>query len=64
MNEFISSLEQFSLSFSADKAKKKNTCVYGHPTDPNLFFQQLFDTNFCQRPYLFLHRIRITIFVV
>ena len=34
--------------------QKKNMCVYGHPTDPN----------FCYRPYEFLHRIRITIFVV
>ena len=36
------------------KAKKKNMCVYSHPTDPN----------FCYQPYEFLHRIRITIFVV
>jgi hypothetical protein len=33
---------------------KKNMCVYGHPTD----------SNFCWQPYEFLHRIRITIFVV
>jgi hypothetical protein len=34
--------------------QKKKMCVYGHPTYPT----------FCWRPYAFLHRIRITIFVV
>ena len=29
------------------RAKKKNMCVYGHPTHPNLFYQQLFHPNFC-----------------
>ena len=33
---------------------QKKMCIYGHPTNPN----------FCQRPYQFLHRIRIIIFVV
>jgi hypothetical protein len=37
---------------------------YFSAADPNLFYRQLFNTNFCKRPYQFLHRIRITIFVV
>ena len=52
------------------RPKKKCGCLrspdppYFSAVDPNLFYRKLFDPNFCQRPYQFLHRIQITIFVV
>ena len=53
-------VDELSTVFLADlpdlvtwRGQKKNMCVYGHPTDPNLFHRQLFDPIFASDPINF-----------
>ena len=67
-SQLISAVQFFFFFFIGPKKKyvglRSPDPLYFSAADPNLFYRQLFHPNFCLRSYQFLHRIRITIFVV